>query len=390
MNDKEGIILNQINDNFILSYSDDLIYISHLYNIYQSHPFASVSPFSSGFIFRTAVISTVGNIETILAKWNSRLSATEFTENEFLSLKLFSGGSLETVNGKINSIKKITKCRSEDISILKNYFAIKNLRNAIIHHDLSQNKINILDSVGFTTDIFNGDGLENINKVIEVNRSLTSFINAFYIKKMYGHKFFEKYGSDLLSYHSQTKFEWHLDLYLQTKGDVWPDVDWVSPDIPVVYYKKDIFRFFNSALSRIYGASRVSQDVTKNYLSSASYILKQFSNLAFEDMNDANYEYYYEKWHKIIYTDENTPLRTSLSADIELLNFSEKVYSIIPNITFIELTRLLAKHSSSNTILIEKKHIVLCLAWLGRLVSHGNDYEDLIKEMITLVPKNNN
>ncbi|MBS0943244.1 hypothetical protein JK161_10445 [Leuconostoc mesenteroides] len=175
--------MNQLNDNFILSYSDDLIYISKLYNVYQSHPFSSESAFSNGFIFRTAVISTVGNIETILEKWNSRLSATDFTENEFLSLKLFSGGSLETVNRNIDSIKKLTKCKSEDISILKNYFAIKNLRNAIIHHDLSQNKINILDSVGFTTDIFNSDGLKNINKVIEVNKSLTSFINVFYIKK---------------------------------------------------------------------------------------------------------------------------------------------------------------------------------------------------------------
>lgn len=381
--------MNQLNDNFILSYSDDLIYISSLYNIYQSHPFAAVSAFADGFIFRTAVISTVGNIETILEKWNSRLSATDFTENEFLSLKLFSGGSLETVNGNLNSIKKLTKCSSENISTLKNYFAIKNLRNAIIHHDLSQNKINILDSVGFTADIFNSDGLENINKVIEVNKNLTDFINVFYIKKIYGHKFFEKYGSDLLSYHSQTKFEWHLDLYLQTKGDVLPDIDWIPSEIPVVYYKKDILRFFNSALLRIYGASRVPKNITKHYLSSASYILKQFSNLAFEDMTEANYEYYYEKWHKIVYTDDNTPLRTSLSDDIELLNFSERIYRVIPNITFIELTRLLAKNSSSNTILIEKKHIVLCLAWLGRKLSHGDDFEDLIKEMIALVPKNN-
>ncbi|CAH1856937.1 hypothetical protein [Convivina intestini] len=114
MKDEKMLNLNDLNHSFIASYADDLGYISRLLNLYKSHPFAPAGIYYHGFIFRIAVISVIGNFETILGEWSDKAIEKLKKDNQI-------------DEGKIPSKKDDRKKFFEDILKSNNFF---------IHHYL--------------------------------------------------------------------------------------------------------------------------------------------------------------------------------------------------------------------------------------------------------------
>lgn len=424
--------MTELNDDFIMSYSDDLNYLSMLPDVYESNPFVAPPVYFNGFVFRMSIISTVGNIETLLESWSIKslkflLNYNQFSsfkdvidfnnilikdyndgyinhyleEHDFFSLKLFSGSDLSQIENNIEKILNISTCETDEKEslkkILERYFAIKILRNAIIHHDLSESKKQILVALNFTTDIFiSYEDKKSIEKIVDINKRLMNFINSFYVKKIYGNTFFKKYMGPLSYLKSQTKFENRLNFYLDTDIDPLPEYDPDRQHIRDVYYKNDIFHFFRVAMSKILRESKSIKKVTPAYLSSASYILEQFSNLAFSNFSESDFEHYFEILQKIVSTSKYSEAKLQLFKSPNLLIFLNTVTNQITNETYISLTRLLAHHSSPKKMLIERKHIILSISWIVYIMYEKDlysedycDYKKLIYELINLMPNRN-
>ena len=386
--------MNELNDDFIASYSDDIGYISRLNNIYESNPFTPASIYFNAFVFRTLVISTIGNIEALIETWSIKslrflLNISELNSldkiNEFdipgrnkednnaesylnyrgfFTVSLFRSGNIEEIKSNINSILKLTKCsaydRTELQEILKHYFAIKVLRNAIIHHDLNDKKREILKELNFYEKIYvKYDDKDTVENILKLNEDMRSFINENFLKKLFGERFFSKYGENLLYYKSQIKFESHLNMYLELNCEPLKDIEIINSPINVIYHKKEIKQFFYRALERIIQEAKQIENVTPEYLESASYILEQFTNLSMSRINLKE-----DDLNQIILKLKEWNGTDDQLEYLLLSSMTDTIYDLIPNISFVTLTNILVENSSSNNILVQKNSVMLSIIWM--------------------------
>ncbi|PPA66218.1 hypothetical protein [Lactococcus lactis] len=386
--------MNELNDDFIASYSDDIGYISQLNNIYESNPFTPATIYFNAFVFRTLVISTIGNIEALIETWsikslrfllnisklNSLDKINEFDipgENKednnaesylnyrgFFTVSLFRSGDIEEIKSNINSILELSKCNADDRTelqeILKHYFAIKVLRNAIIHHDLNDKKRKILKELNFYEKIYvEYDDKDTVKNILKLNEDMRNFINENYLKKLFGERFFLKYGENLLYYKSQLKFETRLNMYLELNCEPFKDIDPITSPINVIYHKKEIKQFFYRALERIVQEAKQIENITPEYLESASYILEQFTNLSMSRINlkEDDLNQIILKLKEGNYTDDKLEYWL-------LSSMTDTIYYMIPNISFVTLTNILVENSSSNNILVQKNSVMLSIIWM--------------------------
>lgn len=409
--DDEQNDTNNWNDlnKFIASYADDLGYITNLLNIYESHPFAPVGIYYHGFILRICVISVIGNIETILGNWSDK-SIEQFKNNgqininniphkkkdkdkyyedylennDFFYKKLFVGGQVDQINQNIENILRLSKLDLKEQSILRKdleyYFSLKNFRNAIIHHDMDQQKASILKMFNFDNDIFaNNDSKYIVNEIINTNNRLVKFLNQFYIKKLYGDDFYKKFGIELLEYNNQIQFKNYLNMayksYTAKKNFIFPsNVNDLNYKLPVVYYKKDILKFFMNAMSRIFKDLQSTENPTEKQISTALYILEQYTNLLFPNMTDKCLILVFKRIQTVINLYQkgedwqSSTLEYDLShgliqQSIKIDNFIKNVHDKIGNVLFSRLVSLLLHNPSSNNGYLKMKYRILAIIW---------------------------
>lgn len=188
---------------------------------------------------------------------------------------------------------------------------------------------------------------------------MRNFINENYLKKLFGERFFLKYGENLLYYKSQLKFETRLNMYLELNCEPFKDIDPITSPINVIYHKKEIKQFFYRALERIVQEAKQIENITPEYLESASYILEQFTNLSMSRINlkEDDLNQIILKLKEGNYTDDKLEYWL-------LSSMTDTIYYMIPNISFVTLTNILVENSSSNNILVQKNSVMLSIIWM--------------------------
>lgn len=162
-------------------YSDDLTFLEEVREAYLTHPLMNGK--SVKFLFdrhccRILSVTIVGNVESLILEWECKVNL----DNLIVKLK---AGSVTDVNSKINQLIKYFSDNNVTTNrdVIYNFFALKNLRNAIIHSDLDQKKIDIISAsfIPMDTDSFDEDLW---NQMLEINNKMIGYINELGLIKL--------------------------------------------------------------------------------------------------------------------------------------------------------------------------------------------------------------
>ena len=165
------------NNQFITAYSDDLVFLDEFKEAYRTHPFTQgdcVEWLSNPHCIRILSILIVGNIESLIKRW--KIETNDFERLE----KLLQGGTLGEITNKADKIYDLFNEKQIIIDkkrIIK-YLGIKNLRNAIIHSDMNNNKKEILNNNRLPVDINRGD-VSIYDQLMDINKTIMQYINEY-------------------------------------------------------------------------------------------------------------------------------------------------------------------------------------------------------------------
>ncbi|CAH1856941.1 hypothetical protein SAMN05216341_11319 [Leuconostocaceae bacterium R-53105] len=250
---------------------------------------------------------------------------------------------------------------------------------------MNEQKRRVLEVMKFDHDIFaENDSNTIVGEIIDANNRLVKFLNRFYMQRIYGNDFYQKYSAELLEYTNQIQFNRNLDRSYSNYKNNKDKKDYVSDlevnvsefdyKLPVVYYKKEITVFFRSAMERILRDLKSTNSPSQKQLSSALYILEQWTNLSFPNITDEYLISVFERmelvishyqegndWHKTIIQYDFS--HGSLESSIEIDEFIYKVYRKIANRTFIDLVLLLIDNASVENDKLKNRYRILALIW---------------------------
>ncbi|AJH14502.1 hypothetical protein [Myroides profundi] len=130
---------------FIDTYSDDLLYLIDLRDSYLTHPGKVVIDFLfQASISRLFCVFMIGGIEAMIENWKER------DTNNILEPYFAKSSNEDRITALSNSFK--TNRIDVDEKILKQYLAIKYVRNTIVHSGWNENQKDFITEQGFPTD----------------------------------------------------------------------------------------------------------------------------------------------------------------------------------------------------------------------------------------------
>lgn len=155
---------------FIETYSDDLLYLIDLRDSHATHPGKRVyQPLFQASIARIFTAFMVGNIEAMLETWREK------DANSILAPYFISSSNEDRINALISNFHS-NNIEINDL-ILKQYLAIKYLRNTIIHSSWNDNQKEYISQMGFPTDTRNLNDI-HLQIIYTVNIEMMKYIAA--------------------------------------------------------------------------------------------------------------------------------------------------------------------------------------------------------------------
>lgn len=130
---------------FIDTYSDDLLYLMDLRDSHLTHPGKVVIDFLfQASISRLFCVFMIGSIESMLENWKER------DTNNILTPYFGNSSNEDRITALTNSFR--TNGINVDEKVLKEYLAIKYVRNTIVHSGWNENQKEFIIEHGFPTD----------------------------------------------------------------------------------------------------------------------------------------------------------------------------------------------------------------------------------------------
>ncbi len=153
---------------FIDTYSDDILYLITLRDSHLTHPGKQVyKPLFEASLARLFCIIMVGSIESMLENWRKK------DKNDILSAYFQKASNEHRIEALIKNFK--SNDIEVDEEILKQYLAIKYLRNTIIHSNWNKNNVKFIEQYGFPTDTRNLTN-KHLQIMYSVNSEMMKYI----------------------------------------------------------------------------------------------------------------------------------------------------------------------------------------------------------------------
>ncbi len=160
---------------FIDTYSDDLLYLMDFRESHLTHPGKKATPFLlNASLARIFSAFMIGSIEAMIEHWRDK------DTNNILEAYFINGSNEDRINALFKNFENNGIDVNQDI--LKKYLAIKYLRNSLIHSSWNENQKNFIKLMGFPTDTrkLNETHLEIM---YEVNVEMMKYIAATEFKE---------------------------------------------------------------------------------------------------------------------------------------------------------------------------------------------------------------
>ncbi len=159
---------------FIDTYSDDLLYLMDLRDSHLTHPGKIVTEFLfQASMSRLFCVFMIGGIEAMLENWKTR------DTNNILEPYFANTSNENRINSLTNNFK--TNGIDVDEKILKQYLAIKYVRNTIIHSGWNENQIDFISEQGFPTDTRKLTD-DHLQIMYNVNNEMMMYIASIQLK----------------------------------------------------------------------------------------------------------------------------------------------------------------------------------------------------------------
>lgn len=156
-------------EEFIDTYSDDIIYLIEARKALLTHPFRTeIKELCDASFCRLLIVFMIGSLEAMLQHWIEEFGVQE--------LKIYFAKNVrnsERIQALYNAFKK--RGVNVDIEVLNDYLAIKYLRNTICHARWCAHEREWCKKRGFPTDIRKLSE-ENWYRILEVNESMMMYI----------------------------------------------------------------------------------------------------------------------------------------------------------------------------------------------------------------------
>jgi hypothetical protein len=153
---------------FIDTYSDDLLYLMDFRDSHLTHPGKVVIDFLfQASISRIFCVFMVGNIEAMLENWKEK------DTNNILAPYFNKSSNEDRIKALTNNFK--TNNINVDNNVLKQYLAIKYVRNTIIHSGWNENQKSFIEQQGFPIDTRNLKD-EHLQLMYSVNIEMMKYI----------------------------------------------------------------------------------------------------------------------------------------------------------------------------------------------------------------------
>lgn len=222
---------------FIDTYSDDLLYLMDFRDSHLTHPGKLVieSLFQAS-MSRIFCVFMVGSIEAMLENWKTK------DDKNILAPYFIQSSNEERINALTNNFK--TNGISVDDKILKQYLAIKYVRNTIIHSGWNDNQKDFIKQQGFPTDTRNLTD-EHLQIMYTVNIEMMKYIASTQNK-------------DFIKLGDYTKL----------------------PDIKKYFSKKQLAGFLWNNLEKIYGIIYTTNNITQSMIDEALYDWNLYKEIA--------------------------------------------------------------------------------------------------------------
>jgi len=272
---------------FIDTYSDDLLYLIDLRDSHLTHPGKNIyQPLFHASLARIFCAFMVGSIEAMIENWKDK------DNNNILAPYFAQSSNVDRINALIINFK--TNEIEIDENILKQYLAIKYVRNTIIHSNWNENQKEFITRMGFPTDTRNLNE-NHLQIMYSVNIEMMKYIASI------EHKEF-----------SQFKFNNKL------------------PDYKRYFTKKQLLGFLWNNLERIDSEIYNGNEITDAIIEEAIFDWNIFKNIALSNrINFDKLDEYTLTLQKVI---------------------SDKKYSVIP-IGFLNLEKIKLDSEESSKIL---------------------------------------
>jgi len=167
---------------FTEGYSDDLIYFGQIRKAYLTHPIIRGSVdkiWFDSYCCRNLATTIVGNIESMIEQWYL------ITEEEKLKIlfRNLKGGTKDIILNNTQIIEQLFRDNNIVIEsrVVKKYIALKNLRNAVVHSDMSDNKIDVLNHDNIPTDVMDLSET-NLLDFYKINEKMMIYINKLALR----------------------------------------------------------------------------------------------------------------------------------------------------------------------------------------------------------------
>lgn len=162
---------------FIDTYSDDLLYLMDFRESHLTHPGKMVVEFLfQASLSRIFCVVMVGSIEAMLENWKAK------DTNNILAPYFIQSSNEERINALTNNFR--TNGINVEEKILKQYLAIKYVRNTIIHSRWKENEIELIKQQGFPTDTRNLTN-DHLQIMYSVNIEMMKYIASTQIKDLH-------------------------------------------------------------------------------------------------------------------------------------------------------------------------------------------------------------
>ena len=156
-------------EEFIDTYSDDLIYLIEARKALLTHPFRTeIKELCDASFCRLLIVFVVGSLEAMLKHWIEKFGIRELEIYFAERVK-----NSERIQALYNAFQK--KGVNVDIEVLNDYLAIKYLRNAICHARWYDHEKEWCEKRGFPTDTRKLSE-EHWYKILEVNENMMMYI----------------------------------------------------------------------------------------------------------------------------------------------------------------------------------------------------------------------
>lgn len=280
------------NKELLNSYSDDFIFLQDVREAYLTHPFTngkSVKVWFDSFCARLLSVNLVGMVEFLIDAWEEKVTMPKFKA-------LIKTGSVEQISAHTKKLKKEFETQSVtvDIQIIEMFLSIKNFRNALIHSDFNESKLEILKAVSIPSYL-TGLGEEIWNSFLKVYKNMSDYINEYAMRKL---EIKEEYIPILLS--CKTPRTMFRELEMVIEFDLEPTGDGENTGIPKEekefrYYftRKELSHVFwnnieNLADEVLNGRGKRSKIEEKEIINTSLYSWNEYLKNSIENYNEIN------------------------------------------------------------------------------------------------------